>query len=68
MLLLERKIDEELELNVENETLKIKICRVKGKRVLLGFDGNEKFKILRSKNIHDPYKFMPKDKALNCPN
>lgn len=52
MLLLERKIDEELELDVENETLRIKICRVKGKRVLLGFDGNEKFKIRRSKQVY----------------
>jgi sRNA-binding carbon storage regulator CsrA len=50
MLLLERKIDQELELSIDDETLKIKVCRVRGKRVLLGFEGNRRIKIQRSKN------------------
>lgn len=55
MLLLERKIDEELELRVDDETLKIKVCRVRGKRVLLGFEGNDRIRIQRKEtNKSDP--------------
>jgi len=50
MLLLERKIDQELELSIDDEILRIKVCRVRGKRVLLGFEGNKKIKIHRKKD------------------
>lgn len=53
MLVLTRKRDEEIVLQVEEQTVRIRVVAVDGGRVRLGIDAGQDVKIIRSELLHE---------------
>lgn len=51
MLVLSRKMDEEIELDIDGHKVKIKVVRIEAKKVRLGIQASKNVTILRSELV-----------------